>query len=205
MAQGFTILRASTTLRHLRREQSGAALVEFALVAPALLLALIGLFDLSYNVYTSTLLQGSIQKAARDSTIEGAVGSQAAIDQRVTNVVQNIVPSAEVTFQRRAYTDFADASRPEDFTDLNGDGRCNDDEPFEDVNGNGIWDEDRGRSGMGGARDAVIYVVTVEYDRLFPLHKLMPVEERITTVARTVLRNQPYGQQMREPSVGNCA
>ncbi|MFC3096452.1 TadE/TadG family type IV pilus assembly protein [Alteraurantiacibacter palmitatis] len=196
--------RPTVVLRRLRKDQRGAALVEFALVAPAMLLALIGLFDLSYNVYTSSLLQGSIQKAARDSTIEGAAGNQTAIDQRVSDVVRNIVPTAEISFQRRAYADFADASRPEDYSDLNGDGRCNDDEPFEDVNGNGVWDEDRGKSGMGGARDAVIYIVTVEYDRLFPLHKLMPVQENITTVARTVLRNQPYGQQVREPSVGNC-
>ncbi|MFC3099508.1 TadE/TadG family type IV pilus assembly protein [Altererythrobacter lauratis] len=205
MAQHLSLTCSLSTLRSLRNDQRGAALVEFALVAPALLLALIGLFDLSYNVYTSSLLQGSIQKAARDSTIEGAAGNQTVIDQRVSDAVRKIVPSAEISFQRRAYTDFADASRPEDYTDLNGDGRCNDDEPFEDVNGNGIWDEDRGKSGMGGARDAVIYIVTVEYDRLFPVHKLMPVPENITTVARTVLRNQPYGQQAREPSVGNCA
>ena len=40
-------------------------------------------------------------------------------------------------------------------------------EPFEDANANGTWDEDRGSDGQGGARDAVLYVVSVSYRRAF--------------------------------------
>ena len=185
-------------------DQRGAALVEFALVAPVFLLTLVGLFDLSYNIYTSSLLEGSIQKAARDSTIEGASSSDAAIDGRVEDVVKTIVPRATVAFRRRAYTNFADVRQPADFTDTNLDGTCNDGEPFEDVNGNNRWDDDRGASGMGGGRDAVLYTVTVTYDRQLPLHKLIPISPQVTTVARTVLRNQPYEGQSQMVSVENC-
>ncbi|MCL6251970.1 pilus assembly protein [Altererythrobacter sp. KTW20L] len=194
----------SIFLRKVMRDRRGAALVEFALVAPVFILALIGLFDLSYNIYTASLLEGAIQKAARDSTIEGADLSEAQIDARVTEVVHNIVPSGTVEFERKAYTNFADVARPEDFTDSNGDGVCNDGEPFEDVNGNGMWDEDRGKDGMGGARDAVLYVVTVTYDRQFPLHKFIGVPSEVSSVARTVLRNQPFRMQNTEVTVGQC-
>jgi Flp pilus assembly protein TadG len=36
-------------LTRILRDNSGATVVEFALVAPVLLLTLVGLFDLSYN------------------------------------------------------------------------------------------------------------------------------------------------------------
>ena len=179
-------------------------MVEFGLIAPVLVFSLIGLFDLSYNIYTASLLEGSIQKAARDSSIEGAGLTQVEIDARVTEVVRSVVPSASVSFERKAYTNFADIARPEDFTDLNTDGICNDGEPFEDVNGNNQWDEDRGSVGMGGARDAVLYVVTVTYDRQFPLHQFIGVPGEVTSVARTVLRNQPFAMQERDVSVEHC-
>ena len=190
-------------LQRLGRDSEGAALVEFALVSPVLIMALMGIFDLSYNIYTSSLVEGAIQQAARDSTIEGAGGN---IDQRVERQVRRIVPHATITFDRRSYMDYANVNSPEDFTDLNANGRCDDGEPFEDVNGNNAWDRDRGASGQGGARDAVLYTVTATYQRQFPLHNLMPgMSPTVTTVARTVLRNQPYGQQEVTASVGNCA
>lgn len=186
----------------LARDQSGAAVVEFALVAPVFLLALMGVFDISYNMYTSSLLEGSIQKAARDSSLEGAA---ATLDADVAETVRLIVPDATLQFSRSAYADYADVNRAEDYTDINGDGRCNDGEPFEDVNANRAWDADRGIAGFGSARDAVLYVVTVTYDRPFPVSGFVPgMSKRVTTTARTVLRNQPFGQQTVVATVGNC-
>ncbi len=194
----------SPLVRRLLRNERAAALVEFALIAPVFVFALIGLFDLSYNIYTSSLLEGAIQKAARDSTIEGANSSEAQIDAEVTEAVESIVASSTVEFQRMSYTNFADMNVAEDFTDSNDDGLCNEGEPFEDVNGNNLWDEDRGATGMGGARDAVLYIVTVTYDRQFPLHNFIDVPARVSTEARTVLRNQPFAMQDAQVSVEHC-
>jgi hypothetical protein len=196
--------RSVRLLRLLRRNVRGATAVEFAMIAPALLTVLLGLMDLSYNIYTTTLLEGAIQKAGRDSTIEGAESKGLAIDNHVRDIVDDIVPNADVAFDRRAYIDFSDVGRPEDYSDLNDDGVCNDDEPFEDANGNGQWDPDRGREDMGGARDAVLYTVTVSYPRAFPFMSLLGWDRNITAKSRTVLRNQPYGQQNKAAPVGNC-
>jgi len=193
------------TITALRDESRGAAAVEFALVAPVLFLTLLGLFDLSYNIYASSLLEGAIQKAGRDATLETAGARNEAIDERMREVVLNLVPTATVEFDRRYYADFDDVDRPEDFTDINGDGDCNDGEPFEDVNRNGTWDADRGQSGIGGARDAVLYTVTVTYPRRFPYMKIIGLSDIVTARARTVLRNQPYGTQTVTAAVGSCA
>lgn len=193
-------------LSRLKRDRDGVSAVEFAMIAPLLLLTLLGLFDLAHNMYTSSMLQGAIQQAARNSTIEGAAGSSAALDGIVTRAVTRIAPGAKLTFSRKAYTNFADVSRPEDFTDVNSDGSCNLGEPFEDVNGNGSWDADRGTDGFGGARDAVLYKVTVTYPRAFPIARLMPGQSDTMTISSaTVLRNQPYSlQESGAPKIGAC-
>ena len=165
-----------TILATLRDDENGLALTEFALIAPALCMTLFGLFELSHNIYTATMVEGAIQKAARDATIEGAGVYDGAIDQNVSRAVGRIVPEATLQFTRQSYTDFADVNRPEDYSDLNSDGTCNDNEPFEDANGNGTWDEDRGRAGNGNARDAVLYEVTVTYDRMFPVAAFLGFE-----------------------------
>ena len=189
-------------LRTLRHDSRGATIVEFALLAPVLLLTLLGLFDMGYNTYTSSVLQGAIVKAARGSTIEGA--TPAALDARVEAAVHDIAPNATVTFDRKAYTSFSDVGAPEDFTDLNGDGVCNNGEPFEDVNGNAFWDADRGKSGGGGARDAVLYTVSVSYPRAFPVGKFIGVSNTHEMQSQTVLRNQPWSEQETAVKVSNC-
>ena len=191
----------------LLRDQRGVTIIEFALIAPVLLLMLMGLLDLGYNMYTTEMLQGAIQNAARNSSIEGATGKEAALDSIVTTAVRAVAPSATLTFNRRAYNSFTDAGRPEDYTDVDSDGTCNHGEPFEDANGNGSWDLDRGQAGFGGARDAILYTVTVNYLRPFPVVAFIPGQTRdFTLSARTVLRNQPYGKQATNPApvTRNC-
>jgi Flp pilus assembly protein TadG len=166
-----------------------------------------GLFDLSHTMYTAQMLQGAIQDAARDSTIEGAQGKAETLDEHVNTAVQAIAPKAEVTFARKAYASFSGVNRPEDYNDLNGNNTCDNGEPYEDANANGDWDLDPGKAGFGGARDAVLYTVTVTYRRPFPVFAVIPGQsENFTLVANTVLRNQPYGGEAKQavPAVGNC-
>jgi len=192
-------------LRRLQREEDGATVVEFALCAPILLVGMMGVFDLGHNMYTAAVLNGAIQKAARDSTIDGASSNQSALDGKVTALVQRIAPGATTSFDRTSYTTFSDVQQPEDYDDVDGDGSCNNGEPFEDANGNGSWDANRGTTGFGGARDAVMYEVTVNYQRVFPIGQLIGQDKDMTLVVRTVLRNQPYSSQANNSSTGTCA
>jgi len=188
----------------LRKNQRGAAAVEFALAAPILIVGMMGVFDLGYNMYTASLLQGAIQKAARDSTIEGA--DDTTIDARVTKVVHDIAPQADPpTFKRTAYTNFSGVGRPEEYDDLNANSTCDNGELFEDANGNGTWDSNRGKAGMGGARDAVLYEVTVSYTRLFPVAKFIGQSGNFTLKTLTVLRNQPYSLSGSDIALEHCA
>lgn len=174
-------------------DDRGAAAAEFALVAPAMLMVLFGMFDMGHGQYTRAILEGAIDKASRRATIEGA--STTGIDARVTAAVRQIAPSAVVTFTRTTYSDFADVGMPEDFDDVDMDGICNNNEPYEDANGNGMYDLDRGKTGNGGARDAVLYKVNVSYKRIMPIGSLIGQSNTMSMNATTILRNQPYGIQ----------
>jgi hypothetical protein len=92
---------------------------------------------------------------------------------------------------------------PEDFVDTNSDGICDAGETFEDANSNGVWDANQGRTGNGGARDAVLYTVTVSYPRILPIGRLLGQSNTTTMISSTVLRNQPYGLQ-NTPATATC-
>lgn len=186
-------------------DRSGAAVVEFALIAPVFLVVLMGLFDVGYNMWATTMLQGALQQAARASTIEGADGRITAIDSIISSAVHRVVPEATVTFVRKSYTNFSDVGTPEDYTDSNTNNTCDNNEPFEDANSNGTWDVDRGKTGNGGARDAVLYTVTMSYPRAFPMTQLIGLPAQVSTAASTVLRNQPFKKQEISSIVGHCA
>ncbi|MFM5894822.1 MAG: TadE/TadG family type IV pilus assembly protein, partial [Novosphingobium sp.] len=106
---------------HLARDERGVTIVEFAMIAPVLMLMLMGLLDLAYNMYTTEMLQGAIQSAARNSTIEGSSGHEAELDAIVAKAVRAVAPGAALTFDRRSYSSFTEAGRPEDYTDVDND------------------------------------------------------------------------------------
>lgn len=192
------------TVHQLGRNADGATAVEFALISPLLVVVLMGLFDMGYTLYADVMLQGSLQEAARLSTVEGASSSLASIDAAVEEQVVRVVPGADLTFTRKAYSNFSDVGTAEDYTDTNGNGACDAGEPYEDANGNGAWDRDRGVAGLGGARDAVLYKVAMSYRRPFPMASLLGFSDVVSAEASTVLRNQPYDLQRRVARLGNC-
>ena len=191
----------------LKRDDVGAALVEFALVAPVLILLIVGILDVGHRIYATAILQGSVQKAARDASLDDGASNASAIDDRVKSLMLPVVqaePISTFDFARRNYSNFSDVSQPEDFTDTNNDGDCNNGEPYDDLNGNDRWDADRGVTGQGNAKDAVLYTVRVTYPRLFPMAGLIGLPQEESIEASTVVRNQPFGEQSARGGIKNC-
>lgn len=201
------MIRASGSPRNLATDRSGVSITEFGLIAPVLIVLLMGVMDLGHTLYMQSVLQGAMQKAARDTTLETGTesGMQAAIDTAITDQVKNLARNATVTISRTNFRDYTKAANParEPFTDTDGNGTCNGGEPYQDNNNSGTWDIDRGRTGQGGAQDSVIYSAQVEYSRLFPLTRLVGLPETVTLKADTALVNQPYGDQA-AVTVRNC-
>lgn len=193
-------------LRRLAADRDGTTIVEFAMVGPVLLMMIMGLFDMAHTQYTSSVLFGALQKAGRDLTLETAFNRQSQIDEAVRGQIAAVMPSgAQITYEKQSHFDFSDVDLPEDYTDQNGNGRCDNNEPYVDLNDNSSWDADRGRTGIGGARDVVVYKATVTYPRLFPLFTMIGLSPNVRLTASTVLRNQPFDEQNRATTtVRNC-
>ncbi|MGV3768400.1 MAG: TadE/TadG family type IV pilus assembly protein [Sphingobium phenoxybenzoativorans] len=196
-------------LKRLPKDERGLYVTEFALVAPVFLITLLGTFDMAHGLYMQTELQGIIQKAARDLTLESGTeaAKQAALDASVEARLKNLAKNATVTFSRRNYKDFTKAAQAvaEPYTDTNANGRCDAGEPYQDNNNNSVWDKDGGDDGQGGAKDNVVYTVSVSYPRMFKF-SLIGLPATTTMQASTVLANQPYGDQSQyaAPTARNC-
>jgi Flp pilus assembly protein TadG len=201
-------------LRALPRDERGSYVTEFAITAPAFILLLVGAIDVTQRVYMQSIVQGEVQKAARDSSLQtgSETAKQTAIDDQVKSQILNLYKTATVTFSRRYYKTFskASAAKAEEFTDsasgIYKDGICNNGEPYSDDNNNNTWDADGADSGQGGAKDNVIYKVTVTYPHIVPIDSFIGGSGTTSVSASTILSNQPYGQQASysAPTVRNC-
>ncbi|MEM6856290.1 MAG: TadE/TadG family type IV pilus assembly protein [Pseudomonadota bacterium] len=192
-------------LHRIVASERGATLTEFGFVAPVFILMIMGIFDMAHTQYTSAMMNGAMQAAGRDLTLESAGSQEANIDQTVIDRVKTVVPSsANVQLEKLSHFEFSDIGEQEEYDDDNGDGVCNNNEVFVDANSNGQWDDNRGAAGIGGARDAVLYTAIVSYDRLFPMYGLAGLPQKVTIRASTVLRNQPYDEQDISSDTGNC-
>ena len=176
------------------RDRKGATIIEFAIVAPVMLMMIMGLGDILLQAYAQAVLDGAMQKAGRDSAIQGGANATAAIDGTVRAAVDAVTHNATYVTTRRAYANFS-AARPEVFTDSDNDNVHDPRECFFDVNGNRQWDDDPGSVGQGGADDATLYTMTVTFDRVFPIAGLVGGSTTKTLTSRTVLKNQPFASQ----------
>lgn len=187
----------------LRHDTRGITAIEFAMVVPVMMTAILGLMELCFQVYVQSVLTGAVQKAGRDSTIGTNIGNTAAIDNKVLATVQNVASLATFPTQptRQSFSSFQQVNRsgPEPYVDSNKNGQYDKGECFDDVNGNGVWDnqatKDAGNAGTGGASDVVAYTVTISYPRLFPFSKTFGLGSSAQLTATTMLRNQPFASQ----------
>jgi Flp pilus assembly protein TadG len=178
-------------LHRLRRDDSGTSVMEFGLIAPVLAMVVMGTMDAGHTIYMRSVLNGAMQRAGRDSALEGGgvTAQQTAIDGRVRAKILQLANNATITTRRRYYRTFSEASAQihEDFTDTNANQICDDGEPYIDANVNGTFDEDGGDDGQGGAKDVVIITSIVDYKRLFPMAKLIGLPETVHMEANCAL------------------
>ncbi len=206
MAQKFL------SLRHLRKDQNGSTILEFAIIAPVFLFMLLGTFEIGYAIYMRSALNGAMQQAARDAALQDGNSPTArrAIDDQVRNVLKAVNGSLtdnDIKITRKSYVNFSEVERMEQYTDTNSNGKCDNNEPFTDENGNGKWGT-VGFAGNGGARDSILYSVTVKYPPIFPFKNfsrnapdsrasftLEGFGDEWSLTSETLLKNQPFGNQ----------
>jgi Flp pilus assembly protein TadG len=195
----------------LSKDNHGATLLEFAFVAPVLLLFLIGGIELGYKAYMRSVTNGVLERAARMATAGQLNDSQ--IDNFIRDQLKVIASgndtSTAIQINKLNYYNFSNVGAGEKITgDTAPMGTYNSTDCYEDRNNNGIFDAlSGGASGVGGADDIVFYDVTVTVPSLLPFAGVMSLvtpsinsnnNNANTEVvsARTIIRNQPFATQV---------
>jgi hypothetical protein len=178
------------------RDRRGGALIDFSLVAPALLLLIIGLFEFAMVATGNAMLQSAVSEAAR-AGITGSIPEGSTREEMIRQVIHNrgsgLLRADDIEIDTLVYGSFDSIGTAEPFTDTNGNGVYDPGEPFTDVNGNGQWDEDQGRPGLGGANDIVLYRVRYPWRMATPLMRhVLPGGGALELEAVMAVRNEPF-------------
>lgn len=193
--------RGDCGVRSLGRNQRGATIVEFALVLLPFLTMLLGSLDIGYQVYLSALANGALERAARKASV-GNQTRQQVID-LVSSEVRTILPAAQradpnaVRVTALSYNNFSNVGGGERITgDTAPVGTYNPGDCYEDRNNNGRYDATGGGgSDLGAADDVVYYQVDISVPRLSPLLAAAGLGANTEVHTKTLIRNQPYGEQ----------
>lgn len=193
-----------TFVARLRRNQRGAALIEFAFVAPVFIVMVMAALDLGYRVYLQSVITGTVEAVARQSAVGGMTTAQ--VDTEIVRNVKLILPqsarnsSSAIQITKKSYDNFSAVGNPEKITsDTVPVGSYNAGDCYEDANRNNTYDASGGSTGIGGAEDVIYYQVDVTFPRLFPMAGLLGWNTQQSSSVKTIVRNQPYGAQPTPP------
>jgi hypothetical protein len=197
MRQQFSELVTSTR---------GAALVEFALIAPLFILILLIVLQIGMIGWAKSTLETAIRDAARFA-ITGAKGTGATreasliagIEDRMSVFTRD--PSTPITVISKVYPTFEDIAQPEKIvSDINGNGSCDTGDQYIDFNENSTYDTDMAKAGYGGPNDVVLYKVTYPLQALIPLNQgEFNLGSVFNLSAEAAVQNEPFGSLIPPP------
>lgn len=186
-------------LRHVLRDRAGVTIVEFAIVAPVMLLLLGGLLEMGYVAFARSTLESAILDASRTARVAECPGEAATLIEEEVVARMAVVASHDgqpPVLEVRSYgEDFGNVGNPEPFNDLDGNSSFDPGEPFTDINGNGEWDADMGKTGDFGSFGEV-----VQFSARFNVASILPFVAALINdndgfypiTADTVVRNEPF-------------
>jgi Flp pilus assembly pilin Flp len=162
------------------RGRDGAAMLEFALVAPVMVGFVFLIIDLCLMFFIVASVEGGLREATRYA-ITGAAFGGLTREQRIAKMVKDstygLVAASDIVITYKIYPSFGDVGKPE---------------PFTDVNGNGIWDADMGKDGTGSSGEIVNYTVDYKHRLLTPFVTNFWGSDHVSLRAVAAVRNEPY-------------
>ncbi len=177
------------------RGRDGAAMLEFALVAPVMVGFVFLIIDLCLMFFIVASVEGGLREATRYA-ITGAAFGGLTREQRIAKMVKDstygLVAASDIVITYKIYPSFGDVGKPEPYTDSNSNGQHDSGEPFTDVNGNGIWDADMGKDGTGSSGEIVNYTVDYKHRLLTPFVTNFWGSDHVSLRAVAAVRNEPY-------------
>lgn len=184
-------------LVHFTRDSLGAAIIEFAVVAPLVFLMLMGLIEMGLILFASSALEGATNIGARIGKTGYTVGGASREDyirQEVARLTSGILDPSKIEFSILSYGSFSSVGQPEPCINpanppCPGISGVN----FVDINGNGQWDQDQGSAQAGGAGSVVLYRARYPWRLFTPLIAGVMGQNGVYTITATAaVRNEKF-------------
>lgn len=188
---------ASRLYKHkmsLRRNTDGVVAIEFAFIAPVVLLMIMGIIEFSLVMFTMAVMESATSHTSR----LGKTGYTEAGSTREEQIIANIqalttglLDPNQIQITAKVYDAFDNVGDPEPFVDANSNMIYDEGETYSDINGNSEWDADMGSAGFGDANDVVVYTVSYPWRINTPIISNI-IGNIFTITTRAAVKNEPY-------------
>ena len=188
-----------TALRPRRKQNAdGTVAIEFAMLAPAYFLLIIGVMECSLMMFAQHVLESASANASRigkTGYVASSETRQQTIMDTITHLAGFIMDTSKIVMTSTTYKSFSSIGSGESFIDANGNGQWDPGENYTDANGNGAYDTDVGTSGLGNAGDIVVYTISYPWPIMTPImEEVVGTNGTLTLTSRVVVKNEPYDQ-----------
>ncbi len=188
--------KPNKTYTSLLRAQGGATAVEFAFIAPVLILLLFAIIEFSLIMLVNNLMESATANSSRLGKTGFSANSKTreeTILDSVSTRVGSLINPAQLVLTTKVYAQFDQIGDAEPWNDTNSNNMPDAGE-YDDINGNGTYDTDMARAGYGNAEDVVVYTITYPWSIQTPIMRELIGDTNgnfpITTTA--VVKNEPY-------------
>jgi Flp pilus assembly protein TadG len=194
---GGVAMKIRPTLRRAWREEKGVTAIEFAVVAPVLMLLVFGIIEFAMIMVVYSTMEGATAISSRLGKT-GFTGTGLTRQQTILNAItaraSSLVDPSRLTVTSKFYKQYDQINDPEPFIDTNGNGLRDAGESFTDINGNAQWDADMASSGYGSAGDVVVYTVSYPWALMTPMISSLigGSNGTFTITTHAVVKNEPY-------------
>lgn len=176
--------------------ERGVTAIEFALIAPAVLMMTFGTIEFGLLLYAQSVMESATSNTSRlgkTGYSDSGISRQQTLINMLAARSEPLLDRNLFTVTTKVYPSFNSVNQPEPFLDANSNGIHDAGETYTDVNGNAQWDADMGLDGLGNANDIVVYTVTYPWNVMTPvMREFIGTGGVINLTARTVVKNEPY-------------
>ncbi len=179
-----------------KRNADGAVAIEFAMLAPAYFLLIIGVMECAMMMFAQHVLESASANASRVGKTGYVVTNetrQQTIMATITRLAGFIMDSSLINITSTTYNSFGSIGTGESFIDADGNGQWDSGENYTDANGNGVYNSDIGTTGFGNAGDIVVYTISYPWPIMTPIMgDIVGTDGTLTLTSRVVVKNEPY-------------
>lgn len=183
-------------IQRLWRAREGVTAIEFAVLAPVLLLLMFAILEFSLIMLVSNVMESATSitsRLGRTGFIEAGKSREQTILASIEKRAGTMLDAGKLSITAKHYEQFDQIGDAEPWTDTNGNGIADPGE-YDDINGNGQYDSDMGLAGYGDAEDIVVYTVEYPWQIMTPIMRefLGDAQGIFPITAHAVVKNEPY-------------